>query len=178
MGSLLGEDGSGRPLWKGGQDLKDERDGSMQSTGKSTADRGNRYAKARRWEVALTGSAGKRPVEMMPHEVRESWRWRGKHGELEAREDECYCKCSGNLLKGFKWGRRALTYVRQCVKNRLSWRKGGKGGSTHGRNCKMSLCSHSPLLPNSENSSFIVESNGPSQKSVFPIFLVARHGHV
>lgn len=56
----------------GGRDLQDEKDSGTKSAGKSTPDRGNRCAKAQRWEVALMGSAQKKLMGMTCHELRES----------------------------------------------------------------------------------------------------------
>lgn len=97
---------------------------------------------------------------------------------LLAGERECYFKSSGQLLKGFKWGRYDPNYMKRHVKNRLNWSKSRKGETMYGKKGKVRPSSHSPLLPYNENSNFILESNGPSQKSIFPIFLVARQGHM
>lgn len=115
------------------------------------------------------GLSGKRPMEMTPRESSESWRRRGKHSEFEAWEDECYFKCSGNLLKGFQRRRCALNYVRWCVKNRLSWSKVEREESHMAETAK--------CLPVAILRSFLAwtpvlfwRATGPV-KSLFPIFL-------
>ena len=68
--------------WSYSQDWKDEKDSRLQTARTRTSDRGNGCVEAQRWEGALMGSAGKRPMEMTPCESSESWSRRGKHSEL------------------------------------------------------------------------------------------------
>lgn len=155
--------------WPLSPDWKDVKDSRLQTARMRTSDRGNGCVQAQRWEAAFMGSAGKRPMEMMPRESSESWRRRGKHSEFEAWEDECYFKCSGNLLKGFQWRRCALNHVRWCVKNRLSWSKVEREESHMVETAK---CLPVAILPSFLTWTPVLfwRATGPV-KSLFPIFL-------
>lgn len=145
----------------------------MWSGRKCERDRG---AKGLGWDLVMMGSAGGRPKGRTCRESREDG---AKEASMErapeAAESEYYYKRDGKRLKGFKWGRHDVNYIRRRVKNRLNRSKSGKGGTVHGRNGTMPRGSQPPLLLSHETSGFIQGSSGPSQKSLFPIFLAARH---